>query len=73
MIAPFLTGIFAASIRAGVFPFEWKTSRVTPVRKGGAKDDPNKYRPISVISVVAKAFEKIFFDQLNEYLNTNKL
>ena len=54
VIAPSLTEIFAASIRAGVFPFEWKTSRVTPIHKGGAKDDPNNYRPISVISVVAK-------------------
>ena len=73
VIAPSLTEIFAASIRAGVFPFEWKTSRVTPIYKGGAKDDANNCRPISVISVVAKVFEKMIFDQLYEYLNTNKL
>ena len=73
MIAPSLTEIFTASIRAGVFPFEWKTSRVTPIHKGGAKDDPNNYRPILVISVDAKVFEKIIFDQLYKYLNTNKL
>jgi retron-type reverse transcriptase len=33
----------------------------------------NNYRPISVISVVAKIFEKFTFEQLYEYLNNNKL
>ncbi len=30
-IAPSLTGIFTAFINTGIFPYEWKTSRVTPV------------------------------------------
>jgi retron-type reverse transcriptase len=46
---------------------------VSPIFKSGAKTDPSNYRPISVIPVVAKIFEKIFFDQLYEYLKTNKL
>ena len=33
VIAPSLTEIFSASIRAGVFPFEWKAIRVTPIHK----------------------------------------
>ena len=33
----------------------------------------NNYRPISVISVVAKIFEKLIFEQLYEYLNNNNL
>jgi hypothetical protein len=33
----------------------------------------NNYRPISVISVVAKIFEKFTFEQLYEYLNNNNL
>jgi hypothetical protein len=64
VIAPALTGIFGASIRTGIFPYEWKASRVTPIFKSGTKSDPGNYRPISVIPCVAKIYEKIIFDQL---------
>ena len=33
----------------------------------------DNYRPISVISVVAKIFEKLIFEQLYEYLNNDNL
>jgi len=36
--------------------------------KQGDQDDLNNYRPISVISVVAKVFERIVYDQLYAYL-----
>ena len=39
----------------------------------GKTDDPNNYRPISIIPTVAKIFEKIVYDQLCEYLNDNNL
>ena len=35
-------------------------------------DDPNNYRPISVITTVAKIFEKCVCDQLSEYLNAGE-
>ena len=35
-----------------------------PFFKQGDRDDLNNYRLISVISVVAKVFEKIVYDQL---------
>ena len=44
-------------------------ARVTPVFKKSVKSDLNNYRPISVIPVVAKVFEKIVYDQLYQYLN----
>jgi hypothetical protein len=50
-----------------------KLTRVTPIFKKGKKDDMNNYRPISVISVVAKIFEKFTFKQLYEHLNNNNL
>ena len=48
-------------------------ARVTPVFKKGEKSDLNNYRPISVIPVVSKVFEKIVYDQLYQYLNDNQL
>ena len=48
-------------------------ARVSPIFKKGKKDDPNNYRPISVIPVVAKLFEKLVHEQLYNYLNDNDL
>ena len=73
IIAPSLTKIFIRSINTGIFPTEWKLARVTPIFKKGKRDDPNNYRPISVIPTVAKIFEKIAYDQLCDYLNDNNL
>ena len=73
VIAPSLTAIFTASINTGIFPQEWKESRVSPVYKSGARNDPSNYRPISVIPVIAKIFEKIVYEQLYEYLNNYNL
>ncbi len=73
VVAPSLTGIFSASIRTGIFPNEWKASRVTPIFKSGPKSNPSNYQPISIIPAIAKIFEKIISDQLYEYLNTNEI
>ena len=69
IISPSLTEIFAKSISTGIFPSEWKTARVSPIFKKGKKNDPNNYRPISVIPAVAKIFEKVIFEQLYNYFN----
>ena len=61
------------SILTGIYPREWETAWVTPVFKKGVKSDPKNYRPISVIPVVSKVFEKIVYDELYQYLNDNKL
>ena len=63
--------IFNQSLRLGIFPDDWKNARVTPLFKQGEQNDLNNYRPISVISVVAKVFERIAYDQLYTYLAAN--
>ena len=45
----------------------------TPVFKQGERSDLNNYRPISVIPVVAKVFERIIYDQLYDYFTVHKL
>ena len=72
IVTPSLTAIFTKSIITGIYPTEWKMARVTPVFKKGEKSDLNNYRPISVIPVVSKVFEKIVYDQLYQYLNDNQ-
>ena len=73
IVAPSLTEIFTTSINTGIFPTEWKTTRVTPILKKSKKNDLNNYRPISVIPTVAKILEKIAYEQLFSYFNDNNL
>lgn len=67
-IAKSLTSIFNRSISTGIFPCEWKTARVTPIYKSGPKSNMDNYRPISIISVIAKTMEKLVHNQIYSYL-----
>ena len=40
-------------------------------KNSGKRSDSTNYRPISVIPVVAKVFERIIYDQLYHYLTKN--
>ena len=73
IVAPSLTSIFSKSILTGIYPNDWKTAKVTPLFKKGIKSDPNNYRPISVIPIISKVFERIVYNQLFHYLDDNKL
>ena len=65
--------ILNQSISLGIFPDDWKCARVTPLFKQGDRDDLNNYRPISVISVVAKVFERVVYDQLYACLEEHNI
>ena len=61
--------IFNLSIQTGVFPESWKTARLTPIFKDGEKAIKSHYRPISVLPVFSKLFEKLVSNQLYQYLS----
>ena len=64
LISVSLCDLFNKSLLSGIFPSDWKCARVTPLFKQGEASDLNNYRPISVISVLAKVFEMIVYHQL---------
>ena len=68
-----LAFLFNTSIETSQFPDSWKVARVTPIFKEGDKTEKSNYRPISVLSVISRLFEKLVFDQLYQYMKENGL
>ena len=66
-----LTHIINMSIISGLFPKELKKSKVIPIHKKNSKVEPGNYRPVSILSIISKIFERVVCEQLTEYLTCN--
>ena len=53
----------------GSFPDSLKLPNITPVHKKDKPTDKENYRPVSVLTLLSKIFERLIYDQLNEYLD----
>ena len=73
VIIPSLTHLFNKSLAEGVFPSQWKMTKLIPLLKSGDKSCPANYRPIAILPCVSKVLEKIVQKQLTSYLKTNNL
>ena len=73
ILSPSLSAIFNRSLSMGIYPDDWKMARVLPIFKSGDKDDIGNYRPISIISAIAKVFGRLVHDQFYTYLSSNQL
>jgi hypothetical protein len=61
------------SLQTGIYPNDWKLAKVSPIFKDGIKTECSNYRPISVISIIAKLFEKKVCNQLKTYMMNNNI
>ena len=59
-----LTELFNLSLKSGEYPDDWKLAKVIPVFKAGERNDPNNYRPISILSTISRVFEKLVYEQI---------
>jgi hypothetical protein len=67
-----LLGLFNLSFRTGDIPQEWKSSTTIPIPKPG-KDPtiPSSYRPISLLSCMAKLMERMILKRLTWVIEAN--
>ena len=65
--------IFENCLRQGVFPEMWKKANVVPIHKKNEKNFKENYRPISLLQVFGKIFEKLIYDTLYQHLESNSL
>ena len=67
VIAPQLSTLINITVDTGVFPDRLKKAQVTPLFK---KNDPlviSNYRPVSILPIFSKLFEKVIETQLNDF------
>ena len=62
-----ITSMINKSIQHGIFPNKLKEAYVLPLFKSGSRDDPNNYRPISILPTISKIFERHVANQLHSY------
>jgi len=73
VIVPYIVNIFNLSLQTGNFPNALKLAKVIPIFKTGSKLLVTNYRPISLLPVLSKIFEKIVHKQLFEFLELNSV
>ena len=73
VLAKPLTQIINLSLETGVFPADWKVSKLAPIHKSNARDCIENYRPISVIPSISKIIERVIHILLTEYVESNEL
>ena len=73
IIAFSLACIINKSIDTGLFPSKWKRAKVFPLYKHSDRTSAQNYRPISVLPAISKICERVIYDQLYCYLNSNGL
>ena len=73
IISPPLAELINLSVQTGKYPSKLKHAKIIPVYKGDHETDPSNYRPISLLSVLNRIFEKTMYNRLKTYIEDNEL
>ena len=68
-----LSFIFQYCVMIGAIPTIWKHSIICPIEKVANSPNPIEYRPISLLPVSSKVFEKIVFSKISSFLENNAI
>ena len=60
--------MFRNSIKSSCYPDIWKKSNIIPLHKTNDKQLVENYRPISLLPIFGKTFEKIIFNRIYNFL-----
>ena len=73
-IMPPILKLINSVIDSGTFPTILKINKIVPIRKNSDLDDlnPEKYRPVNLVSSLSKLIEKAWHKQIVRYLIRNK-
>ena len=66
-----LCDLFNLSLKCGKIPAAWKYSNVVPIPKTELLKEVCNYRPISLLSIVSKVFERCVYNRLIAHVSIN--
>ena len=73
VILPTLTLLVNLSFKTNIFPESLKTANIKCLHKKDSTEEPSNYRPISILPVLSKVFEREAVNQIVHYLESNNL
>ena len=65
--------IFKNCLKCGIFPDNWRKGIIVPIFKKGDKRNISNYRPVSLLPICSKIFERIIYDNMLKYFLDNNL
>ena len=65
--------IFHSCIETGKFPSDWKKANICPVHKKSDKQIVKNYRPISLLPICGKIFERLLYNKIFHFFQENNL
>ena len=68
-----LSIIFKKCTDNGNFPHNWKKSNIIPAHKKVGTQITDNYRPVSILPICGKIFEKLLFNSIFKFLDDNNL
>ena len=68
-----LACIINLSFAQGIFPQEMKTAKVIPVYKGEDETIMGNYRPVSILPMFSKVFERLMYDRLISFIDEHNI
>ena len=71
ILSPVLLKLFRHSLQKGIVPLSFKKANVIPIHKKDLKTIVANYRPISLLSILSKVFEKIVFKYVYNFFKEN--
>ena len=66
-MAPVLTECYNQNIKNLTFPNELKNADISPVYKKKGRHDKSNYRPVSILPLLSKPFERILYEQIDNH------
>ena len=65
--------LFNQSLAQGIFPQPLKNAKIIPCHKGDSILEMSNYRPISLLPIFSKVFEKLMYARVISFINKHKI
>ena len=73
VLYPSIASLVNCSFASGIFPDLLKITKITPIFKSGNPKDVCNYRPVSVLPLFSKIYERCMYNRLSDFLTRHSV